>query len=340
MGENSEPSVGDTQAMNQIIQKWDAGLLLQQDPVVAGNGLPATAPGAEDKPMIAADPGEKPPATPDPEDKTATETPKIEAKEEVKEDPVAEKVKLRKEFEELARRDRMIRQRQREFKELKKKAEEWEALQKKAKENPEEYLKAGGVDLEYFTQYLLNDKKAPEEKKLELIEREIQTLREREKEREASIERQKYEQVVSGYKDSLNKFIQENDKWELAKRFGAADVVYNTVEEYHRQHQRVLSNEEALEMVEPYLETEAKQIVDKFLETEKIKKYILEKINGSQPVKPPPVEVKAPTGSIGIKSGRSVTLTNHQQAMTVPPGNGKSDDNEDMKRAAALLRFQ
>lgn len=121
------------------------------------------------------------------------------------------------------------------------------------------------------------------------------------------------------YRGEVAAFVEQNsDQYELINMYGQQELVIDTVNGYYETHKRVLSVKEACDMVESYLDEEAKKV----FAAKKYKKQQEE----AKPATPKKEEPKAP----------SKTLSNNMtptMASTLPA----KSESERMKRALAAL---
>lgn len=181
-------------------------------------------------------------------------------------------------FNILAQKERAIVQKQQEFQ---KQQAEWnkeketlltevKALREKdgiSKQGAIKLLQAYGYTYEDATKEVMNDggadiaaldrkygeKLTEMEKKLEAKEKDRQ-------EAEAKAKQEEAEKTIASFKQSLKTFIgdKKND-FKLVALFDAdADLVYDTIDAYYSQHNKVLDNTEAVTLVEKYF----KKLVD------------------------------------------------------------------------------
>lgn len=216
---------------------------------------------------------------------------------------------------EIVRREQAILDRERMW------DEEW-------KKTPLDALKKRGITYEDLTQAALNDGKFNPDVEIKSVKDEIQRLREEQAEKERKTkeamelaQKQQEQEIVDAFKENISSHLEQNlEKYELTKLFDASDLVFQTVEEYFERNQKVLSIDEACQLVETYLESEidrtakeSKKFKSKFLTPQQ--KQDQEKREGTS----------------------SVTLNNQMNSSSAPSLLPKATEDERMKRALAAL---
>lgn len=154
-------------------------------------------------------------------------------------------------------------------------AEREKAWEEEFKASPLEAIKKRGYSYQDLTNAALNDGKLTPETEIKSVKQEIERLRQEQAEREQKAlehERlaaeQQTKETIETFKESLRGFISSNpEKYELTNRWDAnGDLVFQTIEEHFNRTQKVMSKEEAADLVEQYFETELE-------ETSKTKKF-------------------------------------------------------------------
>jgi hypothetical protein len=211
--------------------------------------------------------------------------------------PPADPVKDQKEesmasrFAALAKKNKQVDQKERaardreaalEAREAKIKELEERLNAPKAKKNPIQLLMDEGYTLAEANEFYLNNEMPTAEHKVKNLETRLEKFereaREKDEKRAAdeksSLEAQN-QKVIEEFKVSIGSFIEKNsEKFELVKLYDAKETVFQTIEQYFEQHQKVLSIDEAAQLVEAYLEDE----LDKATKTKKYQsKYATQK---------------------------------------------------------------
>tara|TARA_R110000868_G_scaffold119214_1_gene315861 strand:+ start:2308 stop:3153 length:846 start_codon:yes stop_codon:yes gene_type:complete len=256
----------------------------------------------------------------------------VEAAPEVKIPEVPKDDKFASKFAALARKEKAIQQREEELKKMRGSVDQEKTeyqkltdLKKKARENPTAWLEEAGLTYDELTQYLLNDKKPTAESKLTRLEREIEELRKVNEERQKEIETKQFESQLTAFKNEIKDFITKNDKYELTRAFDASEIVYNVIDQHYAEHKKILSTEEAADLVEDYLLKEAEETDKKLQSLKKLKKTVSPET--------PPQDLKA-TDKPAIK-----TLTNELTQASSREDRFLTND-ERLKEAAKLINFQ
>lgn len=254
------------------------------------------------------------------------ETPKVEVPAETKPD---EKAK----FSELVKKERMIFHRNQQ---VASKAKEVEAKEKAvsdreaklaaAQSNPVEALKLLGWTYDQITQYIVNNQQTPPDKHVADIRNELSDFKKQaaEEKRLAAEAAQaqaqaQTQEVIENFKQNLNEYIDTNkDKYELVSLHEAQAVVYETIEQHYEKTKKVMTMEEASDLVEKYLEDQ----IDRSTKTKKLaSKY--------QP--PPPTEEKK------VEKTEPRTLTNAMNSGSSPGMLPAKNESDRLQRALAAL---
>ena len=227
---------------------------------------------------------------------TPVATPAAEAR-----DPLASR------FAALSRREREVREQARVAKEAAKSLEEYERVRGLAKSDPTKLLEHFGLDYDAVTRHVLDQvegaggAEAARIKKLEARIAEIDAKRE---EITTRYERDQQSQVVAQHRAGLERLVAAGgEKFELvAARGGAAlDEVQKLLPAYYEQTGRVLSDEEALELIEGELLKQERENLERLRGTKKLGTAFAAKAADER--------TDAPAGAT-----RPTTLTNGQSA--------------------------
>lgn len=250
----------------------------------------------------------------------------------------------------IARKERALVQKQQEFQ---RQMQEWEkhktelqsrleAMEKKErlwKETPEKALEEYGHNYQTLTERVLSGGDlTPKDIEKKMNERFEQLQRaqeeEKKKQQEAAQKAQEEQEqlVISQYKDDLKGFIvSKKDEFKLTALFDAeADLVYDTVDAYFQEHQKILSHEEAAQLVEKYFR---KLVDDANGALTPKQQEAAEKALDMDTV----AQVKVNTGAEqAVRKPSSTTLTNNMNATTPTKAPVKNEDDR-IKRALAAL---
>jgi hypothetical protein len=269
----------------------------------------------------------------------------VEAKEEVKaDDPMSPK------FAALARRERKLTQMEKEFKDRTasqeaelaeyRKWKEAKANPKKeetpVKKSPYKVLKESGLSVAEINEWYLNGQQIPQddilgevearvESRLEKMERERKEADDRlAKEREDAAKAEQEEAIANfraGIKDHIGKTA---EKYELTSLYDPdGEAVFNTINEYFEANKKVLTTDEACELVEKYLEGE----FEKALKAKKVQSKL-------SPVKE---ETKDQGASADKPAVTQKTLANTLTGSGAPIPKAAKTDEERRRRAMEIL---
>ena len=242
--------------------------------------------------------------------------------------PVVEEDSFAKRFAALARKEKKMRQETEETKLIKDKYVDYETAKKLAKTNPEEFLKKYDLTYEDLTQFYINGRPKVDPKVLE-IEEELQKVKKERDEERTKLQEETRQAAISKFKTEQTSVVKSGGaRFELINTTGAYDLVYDVTREYFETNKdengvgKILSHEEAADMVEKYLEQE----VEKFLKADKIKNKFVK------------TDAKTET-SAKIEQPESKTLTNSMTSSANVQSKPLSRE-ESIERAARLIKWQ
>lgn len=161
------------------------------------------------------------------------------------------------------------KQRETELERDRSEIDEFKRLLQNARNNPEELMKKAGLSYSDLTQFYLNNKQPGPETQIKSIQEELQAFRrEQEEARTKAAEEAKkqaeqdHARQIEAFRAEVASFVQaDSEKYELINQYGQQGLVADTIEEHFAATNKVLSNSEAAEMVERYLEAEAEKLV-------------------------------------------------------------------------------
>lgn len=223
----------------------------------------------------------------------AIETPKEEKKEET----------LSPRFAALARKEKYLTKQAQEMKAMKAELDaklaqikEWEGIS-----NPLEALKKKGFSYEDVTNYVLNDQKLTPELEVKGMKEQMtkwmqeqeskQTQSQAEAKAKAEAEMQK---TIENFKNQVNEFVTQNaDKYELINLHEQQEMVFATIEEYYNKTGKIMTNTEASDLVESYLEEQ----IDKSLKTKKLQSKLAPKVEEKNVKEPSKTITNIPTSA-------------------------------------------
>jgi len=242
--------------------------------------------------------------------------------------PVVEEDSFAKRFAALARKEKKMRQETEETKAIKDKYVDYETAKKLAKTNPEEFLKKYDLTYEDLTQFYINGRPKVDPKVLE-IEEELQKVKKERDEERTKLQEETRQAAISKFKTEQTSVVKAaGARFELINTTGAYDLVYDVTREYFETNKdengvgKILSHEEAADMVEKYLEQE----VEKFLKADKIKNKFVK------------TDAKTET-TAKIEQPESKTLTNSMTSSANPQSKPLTRE-ESIERAARLIKWQ
>lgn len=215
--------------------------------------------------------------------------------------------------EALAKREAAIAQRERQWDE-------------EFRSSPLEALKKRNINYQDITNAALNDGKFSPDVEIKSVRDEITRLRQEneQKEKQMLVQQQRAQaaaesEAIEGFKSNITNHIGQNtEKYELTKLYDGEDLVFQTVEEHFNRTQKILSVDEACQLVEQYLESELERTSK---ESKKFQSKFL-----AQQVK----EDKA-------RGSNSTTLTNNLQSSSAPSLLSPKTENDRIQRALAAL---
>jgi len=242
--------------------------------------------------------------------------------------PVVEEDSFAKRFAALARKEKKMRQETEETKLIKDKYVDYDTAKKLAKTNPEEFLKKYDLSYEELTEYFISGRPKVDPKVLEIQEELAKVKKERDEEK-TRLQEETRQAAISKFKTEQMSVVKAaGAKFELINTTGAYDLIYDVTKEYFEANKdengngKILSHEEAADMVEKYLEQE----VEKFLKADKIKNKFTQ-VNGK-------TETVAKT-----ETPESKTLTNSMTSSANLQTKPLSRE-ESLERAARLIKWE
>jgi adenosine deaminase len=245
---------------------------------------------------------------------------------EKKEEPTQDEDKafLRK-FNALAKKERELFELEQSLKAKQNSFSSLDEFKKLAKRDPQKYLEESGLTYDELTEFYLSGGTAKDPKVYE-VEEKVAEIERKLKEKEEMIARKEQEAAIQSFKlDQKKHIVQSADKYELINATGSFDLVYDVSKQYYEKHNKVLTNDEAAQMVEEYLEKE----VEKVLKANKIRNKFATAENKTETAK------KTDEGKETIK-----TLSNNMASGVNPSTAKPLSRDESLERAAALLRWK
>lgn len=264
------------------------------------------------------------PTTPEePKEQPAEPTP-----EQKKEERVSSKFAL------LAKKERQLREKQIQAKELAAKAEAFQKAKEQAKTNPLQYLQEADLSMDEIVSAILKKDTEPtkeeqHEQALKTVNEKLQELerREQEKEKQAIIHQQ--QQEIKQIQSAIDHIITSNsDQYEAINLYNRSKDVFDLMfSSYEESNGKItLTIEQAAKLVEDQLQEEAAKEAERLAKLKRFK----------EPLTPKQVaETKPP-----VSSNQPKTLTNTQASAPAKINETSTLSREEsLKQAAKLLKF-
>jgi hypothetical protein len=243
-------------------------------------------------------------------------------------------------FAALAKKERMARMAQQKYKTMeaqiaereKKIAERERMWEEEFKLSPLEAIKKRGYSYEDLTKAALNDGRFEPATEIKSVKEEINRLREEQAQKEQKAleaqelaAKQAEQEIVEGFKARIAETIEaQQEKYELTHLHDGSELVFQTIEEHFERTKaegkpKVMSVEEACELVEQYFEAVVERMATKSKKFQT--KYGTAKATDEQK-----------------GAGKSsVTLNNQMATSSAPSLLPTATENDRIKRALAAL---
>jgi hypothetical protein len=241
----------------------------------------------------------------------------------------AETERLAAKYAEAARRNQALRAKQREVKaplaerdaEITKMKAELDRLKKYEEiEDPMELLKLKGMSYEDIIARNLNPEQFEAKSEVQKLRDELAEYKKSAEEKEKSYLQKQKEETVKGYIEHIKSFTSKNsEKYELINVMGLHNDVYETIEETYNRTGKVISDEEAADLVEKFAENH----LDQFAKINKLRNKIAPITDENQQ---------------RDQFSQSPTLSNQLTSQTSVT-NQKLSDDEVLKRAASFIKW-
>lgn len=209
----------------------------------------------------------------------------------------------------------------------------------KARLDPDSYLKQGGLTYDELVQYYLNGKQVSPQAQVDSVRGEVERLRQelaqkdqQALERQAQMAERQAVEVSNQFKTKIADFVNTNsEKFELTSLEGeeAQEAIYDLIEENHRRSGKIMSIEQATELMEQYIEKR----VDTFNKAKKI-------ASRAQTTPTAPVKTQSlsqETDDPGVMPSNRKTLSNAATASAAASFLPPATEADRMRRAAAKL---
>jgi hypothetical protein len=251
---------------------------------------------------------------------------------------LAEDKKFASKFAALSKREKMLVAKEKELssktKELEEKFKQLEGalkLKELAKTDPDKYLEEGGLSYDELTKFYLNDKKPAPEKMFQSLQEEIKALKDQLNQEKEEKTRREQEAELMQFRSKIKDTVQQSDKYELIKTYGQEEVVFETILAHLAENNRVLSIEEAADLVENYLEREVEEGHQKLSKT-KLASKLFKNVQAS-PAEKSTSAAQVPKGKV------SETLTNNMAQEAVSRSQRPLSYEERVAEAAKMLKW-
>lgn len=213
--------------------------------------------------------------------------------------------------------------------------EAWKSKRDNAKLNPKAWLEEAGLTLEQINTFYLNDEKPTADTQVDIVKAEIEKLKAeqaaekaKEVEERVALQRKQEEQVIERFKSDTVSYVKDNaEKYELIAAYGEEQAVADVIMQHHAETNRLMSTEEAADLVEKHLLERA----EKALQTAKIKAKVTPP--APAPAEPPKAEVKPPEPP----KLRAPTLSNQLAPKPAISAAAAKSAKEREQRALAVL---
>jgi hypothetical protein len=238
-----------------------------------------------------------------------------------------EKRILREKEEAKALRD-VISRKEQEIAAREEKIKQFEALQSGS---PIDKLKALGTSYDELTQWYLNNGNPTPELLAQKAVQEVEKFKtEQQESQKRAMEDQKKAaeaelgEVLDQFKESIGEFVTtKTEDYELINLFDQSALVYDTIEQYFNENQKILNIKEAADLVEQYLE----DLVKKTTDTKKFKKLYQPEAQSNEKKVDPQTRTQTQTR----------TLSNNLTSSSAPSFLPAKTENERISRALAAL---
>jgi hypothetical protein len=239
--------------------------------------------------------------------------------------------RLAAKFAEVARRNAMLRKQKAQVtaplkekeSEIEKMRQELERLKKYEEVNdPMELLKLKGISYEDLITRNLDPESFDTKSELQKMREEFENYKKSvEEEKRTGLEKQK-ESVKANYLEHLKSFAEKaGEKYEMISTFGAHQDVYDVIEETFNKTGKVITDEEACDLVEQFLE---QNYLDRFAKINKLKSKIApirDDLPPSDPIR------------------ESQTLTNQLTPQSTATKSKFQNEEDELKWASSFIKW-
>lgn len=285
-------------------------------PLEKASTMPAQNPDAKAKPQDPNKEGEV---------KEGGEAPEVEVKTDPEDKTSTDSYSTK--FAALARKEKSIREEKQKLKAAWDEVNQFKTLRDSARDNPEEYLKAAGLDYEYLTNYLMSDKQVPPEEKIARVGSEVERLKQQLAEKERNVEIERLKNVVASFKTKMkDTAVSKKDDFEVLNAIDdGIELAYQEMDRVYRDEERELSIEEGLALAEKKVSDQIEKDLERLSKVKKFSKWFR-----------PQEGLKEETTKAA--GNQAKTLTNQPVLKPIPKqGNGRLTDEQRFQYAASLL---
>lgn len=235
-------------------------------------------------------------------------------------------------FARLKKKERMLREREREYHNRIKELESRAKIAEELDRDPMAVLSQKGWTLDKLLERVATgeDPKPTVEDKVSELQKKLDQLEQAKQEAEAYAKAQAEQKVVAEYKNQIKTIVDTGDQnFEAIRTLGAYDLVFTTAEQYYQENGEIPEIAKVAEAVETHL---TKQLEMAF----KLKKFESKR----QPVTAETPEIKQSAQAQEKRIPGAQTLTAQQTAVSKPPNSGKLlSPEESLREAAKLIRW-
>lgn len=260
------------------------------------------------------------------EDSTASEEGVVENTESEVQEPAPEDLFTQR-FSALSRKEKKLLEEQAKIKEVQSQLDTINSI-REAKD-PVKALEFYGLSVDDLVNAVLGEESEPEQqldpvealkKEFEEYKQSVEQEREAKKQKALESQEQEIQQVINSHKQTIDSFIKDNaDQYELIHSQNQSELVWEVTEAYFENHGKVLSVEEASNMVEKHLEDEARKLLA-------LKKFSPKVEQNEVPVK---------DNKVAPRKFVTTTLTNNHSSSPIQTTIKKPMSREESLREAA-----
>lgn len=255
--------------------------------------------------------------------------------------------KISKYLADMAKKQAQLRRKEKELeqKTKEKTGVDINDLKNRAKEDPLGVLEEIGLNYNDVTKRIISGKDSEEKRQLQKALDRLDELQKTIEQRDQEAQQREASQKIESYKTQLRDHITAKaSDYELINATQSYDAVYDTIRQYYEQTDRILTFDEAANVVENELEKQELSRLEAILKTNKAKKWGLKRqegesqdlVNASQKAEgtEPPARESRP-----VSTGAQKTITGEMVATTPMQRRRRMSRDESVAEAAKLIRF-